>query len=101
MPFAQAPVPAGSSTGLRPAEPGSASYPAGLSLEQYASLCVELAVEPAKAAETLLRYRLDAEQKRALDDHWQRRIHAEPGARARFDQAYTAYQQWYVASRQR
>jgi hypothetical protein len=86
LPFAPAPEPPG---------------PAGLSLEQYASLCVELAFEPAKAAETLLRYQIDAEQRKALDDHWQRRIKAEQSVRARFEQAYTAYQRWYATSRQR
>jgi hypothetical protein len=86
LPFAKAPEPPG---------------PSGLSLEQYASLCVELALEPAKADETLLRYQLTSEQRKALDTHWQGRIAAEPSVWMRFDQAYAAYQKWCVASRKR
>jgi glutathionylspermidine synthase len=92
LPFAPSTPPAGA-----PEPPG----PAGLTLEQYASLCVEIAFEPAKVDDTLLRYRIDAEQRRALDDHWQRRMMAAPSLWMRFDQAYAAYQKWYVATRQK
>ncbi|APR88193.1 Fe-S oxidoreductase [Minicystis rosea] len=75
--------------------------PAGLSLQQYASLCVELAVVPAEAGETLHRYRITAEQRKALDEYWQGRMSADPMVRATFDQAHAAYEAWFVASRAR
>jgi hypothetical protein len=75
------------------------SSPSGLSLEQYASLCVEVAVEPAQAGDVLLRYGLTSELQRALDGHWQRRIAAEPTVWMAFNRAYAAYKTWFVASR--
>jgi hypothetical protein len=72
-----------------------------LSLEQYASLCVELAVVPGESEEVLRRYQITAEQRKALDDHWQRRIAADPTVWMAFDRAYAAYKAWFVASRGR
>jgi hypothetical protein len=73
--------------------------PAPLSLEQYASLCVEIAAEPAKLDETLLRYRITAEQRTALDAYWRRRFAAEGQLWLAFDRAYAAYKKWLAASR--
>jgi hypothetical protein len=75
--------------------------PAGISLEQYASLLVELAVEPAKAGEILRRYRITAEQRRAIDEHWQGRMAADPKTCITFERAYAAYRAWYLTTREK
>jgi hypothetical protein len=72
-----------------------------LSLEQYASLCVELAVEPAKTYDTLRRYGITFEHWKELDHHWNGRLAAEPGVEMTFRRAYTAYEAWFIASRGR
>lgn len=93
LPFPQA-APAPGDTARAAPEP-----PVQLTLEQYASLCVELGVEGAQAEETLARYGLTVEQGRAIDLHWKARVAAEPAARATFDRAYEAYRSWLQASR--
>jgi hypothetical protein len=96
------PPPSGASSGPpsldrspEPPEPGR------LSLEQYASLCVELAADPAKNGETLRRYQLTPDQHKEVAEHWQGRIAAEPAVWMAFDRASTAYRTWFLASRSR
>jgi hypothetical protein len=79
----------------------AAAPPAGLSLEQYASLLVELAVEPTKTDEILRRYGITAEQREAIDGYWQRRMGADPKTWMAFDRAYAAYRAWYVTAREK
>jgi hypothetical protein len=79
------------------AAPPSSS--AELSVEQYASLCVELAVEPAKADEVLRRYRLTPDERKTLDEHWQRRFATQAAVWMAYDRAYAAYKKWFLASR--
>jgi hypothetical protein len=73
--------------------------PAGLSLQQYASLSVELAVVPGEADDILRRYQITAEQRAELNDHWRRRISHDPTLWAAFDRMYATYKAWFVASR--
>jgi hypothetical protein len=80
------------------AEPSKAAEPS-LTLEQHASLCVELAVSPERAAETLQRYRISAEQKAHLDAHYRQKVAESPDARAAWDRAYQAYHAWLARSR--
>jgi hypothetical protein len=89
-----APVP------FKPAAPATAP-PGGLSLEQYASLLVELAVEPAKTDEILRRYRITAEQRGEVEDYWQGRIGADTKTWMAFDRAYAAYRAWFVTAREK
>ena len=62
-----------------------------LTVEQYASLCVEIALSPDRLDYTLYRYHITAEQRAALDTHWRARFAAEPALRAAFAQAFAAY----------
>jgi hypothetical protein len=64
------------------------------STEQYASLCVELELDPAGAAETLQRYRLTAEQRIALDAAWRERMARAPDLYAAWSQATSRYKAW-------
>lgn len=64
------------------------------SVEQYASLCVELELDPAHALETLLRYRLTAEQRTALDAAWRERMAQAADLYAAWSQAVARYKTW-------
>jgi hypothetical protein len=68
-----------------------------LTLEQYASLVVELAVAPARVAETLRRYGLTAADKEAHDATWRARL-ADDRERAAFERACATYRAWLEAS---
>jgi len=65
-----------------------------LSLQQYASLYVELAEDPASEAVILSRYRLDEEQRRRVEAYWQERIKVDPEVRVAWDQACEAFRAW-------
>lgn len=65
-----------------------------LSLEQYASLRVEMQRQPELRAETLSRYGLPTDALESLDAHWNARFAAEPQTRAAFARAFTEYQSW-------
>jgi hypothetical protein len=65
-----------------------------LSVEQYASLCVELELEPERTAETLQRYRLTPEQRVSLDASWRERLAQASGLYAAWTQAVTRYKTW-------
>lgn len=93
LPLKQAP-PASPAAPPRPFQPS-------LTLEQHASLCVELAVQPDRSAETLSRYRVTPMQKALTDRHYRERFAREAGLRARWDAAYRAYREWYIGTLQR
>jgi hypothetical protein len=77
--------------------PGS-SFPQ-LSVEQYASLYVELAALPGRSTEVLDRYRITEEQRRQLDAHWAARMVADPALRQAWDSACNAYKAWLARSK--
>ena len=90
---------------LRPVLPfGPASGPAEetsadalkQSVERYASLCIDLERAPERAGEALARYRLTAEQKGAIDDHWRRRM-SDAETRARWEEACRVYRAWLAS----
>ena len=81
----------------RPATPA----PTGLgeppfSLEQYASICVDLAADPPKRAEILGRYRVSEAQHRRAEAYWRARMDADPGVRVALDRAFATYRIWLV-----
>ncbi len=78
----------------RPAAPS-------LTIEQYASLVVDLSMAPGRHTETLARYRLSPEEKAALDKHYQHRFACDPQSRAAFEHATRAYSAWLAQSRPR
>ena len=69
-----------------------------LTLEQYASLCAELAMRPERAAEVLARYRQTAESRARLDQHYRARVEGSPEVRAAWERAYQAYYEWLKRS---
>jgi hypothetical protein len=79
--------------------PPRSSYAPPLTLEQHASLAVELAVSPETATATLARYRLTAEARAELDAHYHDKIAGSAETRAAWDRAYHAYSTWLAANR--
>ncbi len=66
-----------------------------LSVEQYASLCVERSLDPEGEQEVAKRYRiLTAQALRSLDERWRQRFEAEGELRRRWQQAHTQYEAW-------
>jgi hypothetical protein len=76
-----------------------AAYTPPLTLEQHASLAVELGLAPDKTAETLARYHLTNETRAQLDAHYGAKIAASPETRAAWDRACQSYTTWLAASR--
>lgn len=76
--------------------PGEAS---SLTVEQYASLCVDLAGDHAHTAETLRRYHLSPEQKQAIDAEWHARFARDPSAWLAWDRACKTYQAWIAGQK--
>jgi len=68
--------------------------PADMPLAQYASLCVEIGNHPDRTAETLARYRVTPEAKRAIDARWRERFLADPRLFSEFRRACDAYHAW-------
>jgi hypothetical protein len=81
-----------------PASAEAQVEPPALTLQQYASLSVEIGQDPAKEAEICARYGLSAAFRESAERHWRARLEAEPAARAAFDQACATYRAW-LASR--
>ena len=75
------------------------AYAPALTLEQHASLAVELAASPEKTAETLARYRLTPEARAELDAHYREKIAASAETRAAWERAYHSYHAWLAANR--
>jgi hypothetical protein len=73
--------------------------PPMLTVEQYASLTIDLLLEPGRARETLRRYHLTQAQKELLDAGWQARFAANPAAKTGFDAACSAYRAWKLQNR--
>lgn len=70
-----------------------------LTLEQYASLCVEIAIAPAREIEALARYRITPREKVLTDEYYRDRIAASPEVRAAWERSFQSYQAW-LQSRQ-
>lgn len=81
-----------------PAAPPAPPTPTGQSfgldswtVEQYASLCAEMAFNPAATAETLSRYRLTSESRIELDHRWKVRLSGDRAAMEKWQSAYQTY----------
>ena len=82
---------------VAPAPPESlraVAPPADIPLRQYASLCVDIGNQPDRVADTLARYRLTPEAKKAIDARYRERFVAEPALFGEFRRACDAYQAW-------
>ena len=75
--------------------PTSAEPP--MSLERHASLCLELAVDPAHAGEALARYQVTPAEKARADEYYRALIASDPERRAQWNHAYTVYHQWFTS----
>ena len=71
-----------------PAVPFVGAAPPQLTLEQYAWMCVELALYPAHTPEVLRRYGVDAEQRARLDAYWGARVRGDGNVKAAWDRFY-------------
>jgi hypothetical protein len=70
------------------------------SIERYASICVELSAPSANRLHTLRRYQLTESEWITLDAEWKARLSREPGARAAWENACSAYRAWLAQASQ-
>jgi hypothetical protein len=86
-------------TALLLPEPAAASAPPAppLTLEQHASLCVELAAAPGRTAEILQRYRVTAAQKEQTEAALREAFARDPAQREAWNRAYATYRDWLTA----
>lgn len=96
-----APLPFEAQKAPQPKPSPSRPEPPNLSLEQYASLCVELHLAPERADETFRRYGIATDVRASVDAYWQRRLSAEPALYQAYVQAYSAYKTWLTQNRRR
>jgi hypothetical protein len=66
-----------------------------LSLEQHASLHVELAQHPARKDAILQRYNITPEQQAVVDEDWRDRMTRDPALREAWHHAHAAYAAWF------
>jgi len=80
---------------------GVSTKESSLTLEQYASLCAELAVYPERKADILPRYGLDGDAGRQLEDAvWMRRLSIGGGKIGKqWQQLVIRYREWLVQQR--
>lgn len=93
LPFAQ------KSTPKSPAAEQSPSIQ--LTLEQHASLWVELTLRPDQEPAILARYHLKPDQKDPIDRHWRARIAKDPALRDAWNRAFSQYRDWVLAQNPR
>ena len=66
-----------------------------LTIQAYASLCVELRVMPEKTATTLAKYQIvDTAMQRAVDDEWKARFTAYPDVHHAWQKLCIEYSEW-------
>ena len=71
-----------------------------LTIQQYASLCAELAVWPTRSGEILRQYRVVNETaRRALTEHWEAELAKSLKARTTFEEALAVYTAWLRSQR--
>lgn len=71
-----------------------------MTLDAYASLCAELAAQPEKRGEVLVRYRVAEDAAlNALHASWQKQFAAQPQMRAEWQSKYDAFRAWLMQRR--
>jgi len=66
-----------------------------LTIQQYASFCVERSADPDSLEATWARYKIaDTAQQSALDQHWKQRLDGDADQRRAFEQHCAAFQEW-------
>jgi hypothetical protein len=99
LPFQQKavpPPPPSAPAAAPPLPPPSAAVATRLTLEQFASLTAEIAVNPRGAAQIRARYGFDEASHRAEAEEHNRRFNADPALLARYMELFQAYRE-YVA----
>lgn len=76
-----------------PAAPAQAAS-SGLTLQQYASLCVELQLYPGNKLAVLRRYTVEPSQLESLQQVWQLRLRSNPALAAQWREACADYAAW-------
>ena len=79
--------------------PPRSAYAPPLTLEQHASLAVELAMSPETTTETLARYHLSPGAPAELDAHYREKKAGSAEIHAAWDRAYHSYSAWLAANR--
>jgi hypothetical protein len=79
------------------ASPPPASSQPVMSLERHASLCLEIAVDPARTADALARYQVTAADKARADEHYRARCAADADLHAQWNHAYAVYHAWFTS----
>ena len=82
-----------------PAPTGPPPPPPVLTLQQHASLTVELELAPKNAAAIHARYGLTAGMKKAVDDHYHAELSRSPELRRAWRAARDAYRDWLTKNR--
>jgi len=90
-----------SDPGPMPGPPATPIDAASLTLEQHASLHVELALHPAQKVQTLRRYGFSVEQYARLDTALQAKIAQDAALRTSWEQACAQYRTWILRNKQR
>ncbi len=73
----------------------------GLTLEQHASLCAEMAHAPTQLDQVLTRYRVSAQAKADMDEGWKARFAVEPALQLKWHEAYRLYFAFLQSARRR
>ncbi len=60
-------------------------------------MCLELALDPAHAADVLARYQVSAALKQHADDFYRARLAADPELRAQWNRAFEIYRVWFTS----
>ncbi len=77
------------------AEPELPAHLEAFTVEHYASLCVESALYPQWLGQVHSRYGIASEaERRALDEHWRKRLAADAALYAAWREHYQRYEQW-------
>ena len=84
----------------RPAPTGEPATESALTLDQYASMCAELAVFADRADAVFAKYGLtDVRRRAAVDAAWKERLSRYPSERAEWERRYWQYESSWRGSR--
>jgi len=97
LPFVTSPDKARTATppAAAPATPLAPAGPTRLTLEQYASVCAEIAVAPREARQIRAKYGMpDDATWSATDGAWQQRLSRDPALKARWIELASQFRDW-------
>jgi hypothetical protein len=68
-----------------------------MGLERHAYMSLELALDPTRTDEVLVRYEVTAEDRSRADAYYRSHLAADPELAARWHRAYTSYHAWFTS----